>query len=141
MMTITLRSLSFLTRSAKESAFLLAGNKQHLASLLAAAALLLLPATTGMGHDAAQWEPESVTMTIVQSGGEATLEWVAKPGYLYTLMYAPSRRAGVEWRPHPQYTRIRGEGQRVVAVDRVPVGVQRHYRLHLDPDPSYHRRR
>ena len=85
----------------------------------------------------AQWSPQeatAVTLTIVQTGGEATLQWKAEHGFLYTLMYAPERRAGVEWRPHPEYTRIRGEGQTVTAKDRVPQGVQRHYRLHVEPD-------
>lgn len=98
---------------------------------LAAQGMLMLLAAFASGQ-IPSGAVSSVTMTIVQSGGESTLQWKTEPGVLYTLMYATDRRPGAEWKAHPQYTRIVGDGQTITAKDRVPPGAQRYYRLHVE---------
>ena len=79
-----------------------------------------------------QPEKGSTTLMVSRSEEKATLKWKSDPGYLYTVMVAPRRKTGVQWRAHPEFIRVPGTGRMIVLQDRVPHGQSRHYRLHIE---------
>jgi hypothetical protein len=105
-------------------------------SVIFALLLAALAAGCVMQASRPRMDPSKVvdtTLMVARAGSEATLQWDTEPGTLYTVMYAPDRRAGVQWKPLPGAVRLEGHGQTIRLTDSVPVGINRHYRLHIEP--------
>lgn len=78
-------------------------------------------------------QPKAATLLVSRSGTRASLQWRTVPGLLYTVMYAKDRSTQSQWKPHMKCTRIPGTGETFTMTDVIPLGVDRVYRLQIEP--------
>ena len=71
------------------------------------------------------------TLVVGRSQDSATLQWESKRGVVYSVLFAKSRSSGAVWQPLPGYEKVPGTGETITIVDKIPYGVTRHYRLHV----------
>ncbi len=111
----------------------------HATSQLRAASLLLVMSVLLLSGCASQREivtdqPLSETqLFMTRAGEEVNLSWDSDPAMNYTIVYNTSLSGAKPWQVLPGHDYIRGTGRTITYRDRVPVGVNRYYRLQIVP--------
>ncbi len=74
-------------------------------------------------------------LMVARSGEKVLLQWSSRLHELYSIMWADSGERTAAWKPLPGAVRIPGTGGPLSVEDRVPAGVERHYRLSVEEKP------
>jgi hypothetical protein len=79
-------------------------------------------------------EPETeATFFMTRAGDTVTLSWVSDSDHTYTILYTGQRSAGVPWQVATGGESIRGNGDQITFVEKVPPDEQRYYRVQINP--------
>ncbi|HDL77350.1 MAG TPA: hypothetical protein ENG36_01110 [Lentisphaerae bacterium] len=73
------------------------------------------------------------TLTTTRVGNRVILAWESRPDTYYTVVYTSAGRGPAPWRPLPGCVRLRGTGGMIVITNYVSAGVERRYRLVVEP--------
>jgi hypothetical protein len=77
-------------------------------------------------------EPETgATFFVTRAGDTATLSWVSESDKEYTIMYTSNRSGGTPWQVVEGGAGIRGNGDQITFVEKVPPDEQRYYRVDI----------
>ena len=98
------------------------------------AALAALAGTlTVTGCVSTKIEPETeATFFVTRAGDTVTLSWVSEPDKTYTLLYTSNRNGGTPWQVVNGGAGIRGNGDQITFVEKVPPDEQRYYRVEIE---------
>ena len=74
-----------------------------------------------------------VRLFVTRAGGgeETHISWLSEKELIYTVLYADRLDAQAQWKTLEGAIQLRGTGKNIELTDRVPVGVDRYYRLHV----------
>lgn len=79
-------------------------------------------------------EPETeATFFVTRAGDTVTVSWVSEPDKVYTILYTTDRSGKVPWVIAAGGDSIRGNGDQITFVEKIPPDEQRYYRVQIDP--------
>ncbi|HEY8240104.1 MAG TPA: hypothetical protein VIH35_01595 [Kiritimatiellia bacterium] len=104
-------------------------------SLLAVAAALVMLTTAGCVSTIVEPETEA-TFFMTRAGDTVTISWMSEVDLSYTILYTVERRPGVPWQMSQGGENIRGNGDQITFVEKVPPDEQRYYRVQINPLPK-----
>ena len=76
-------------------------------------------------------EGQSTTLFVTRAGDTASIGWLSKKDFVYTLLYSSGMNSRQPWQVVPGADNIVGNGEQITLTDQIGSSEQRYYRLQI----------
>ena len=91
----------------------------------------VLAAAGGCVTETAVDNGQSTTLFVTRAGDTASIGWLSKPGFVYTLLYSTGMNSRQPWQVVPGAENVVGNGEQITLTDQIGSAEQRYYRLQI----------